>query len=135
MGVLKDMNTNTSLNSPFPTLTFTNTWSTQTYAADLSSTTIGDVLNIIQDTWTGSGLTGFQIAFIGLQPIPKDFYGMPPPTLYSAAGTAIPACTATLKGALVVVSDATSPTYLGTYASGGAVAAPVMCNGTNWVTY
>jgi hypothetical protein len=34
-----------------------------------------------------------------------------------------------------VVSDATSPTYLGTYTSGGSTVASVLCNGGNWVTH
>lgn len=55
--------------------------------------------------------------------------------IYSAAGTALPSCVSGIKGQEAVVSDSTTPTYLGTYASGGAVASPVMCNGTNWVTY
>jgi len=58
-----------------------------------------------------------------------------PVTIYSAAGTALPSCAAGTKGGMAIVSDATTPTYLATYASGGAVVAPVMCNGTNWVTY
>jgi hypothetical protein len=58
-----------------------------------------------------------------------------PSVIYSAAGTAIPACNAARNGGRTVVSDATTPTFLGTYASGGAVKSPVMCNGTNWVTY
>lgn len=56
-------------------------------------------------------------------------------TIYSAAGAALPFCITGLKGEEAVVSDATSPTYLGTYTSGGSVVAPVMCNGTAWVTY
>lgn len=58
-----------------------------------------------------------------------------PLTVYSAAGTALPSCTSGLKGAIAIVSDATGPTFLGAYASGGAVVSPVMCNGTGWVTY
>lgn len=58
-----------------------------------------------------------------------------PGVLYSAAGTALPTCAAGIKGQSAVVSDATTPTYLGTYTSGGAVAAAVLCNGTNWVTH
>ena len=61
--------------------------------------------------------------------------GFLPKTIYSAAGTALPTCNTAAKGQETVVSDATTPTYLSTYASGGAVVAPVMCNGTNWVTY
>ncbi|HEX5426673.1 MAG TPA: right-handed parallel beta-helix repeat-containing protein [Candidatus Acidoferrales bacterium] len=55
--------------------------------------------------------------------------------IYSAAGTALPSCAAGNKGQEAVVSDATSPTYLGAYTSGGAVVTPVMCNGSGWVTY
>lgn len=54
--------------------------------------------------------------------------------IYSAAGTPLPTCNSGLEGARASVSDATSPTFLGTYTSGGAVHAPVYCNGTNWVT-
>jgi hypothetical protein len=55
-------------------------------------------------------------------------------TTYSAAGTALPACNTASQGTHAQVSDATSPTYLGTYTSGGSVIAPVFCNGTNWLT-
>jgi hypothetical protein len=48
--------------------------------------------------------------------------------LYSAAGTALPTCNASLKGAETVVSDATTPTFLGTYASGGGITAAVICS-------
>ena len=57
-----------------------------------------------------------------------------PTTIYSAAGTPLPAASAALKGASAVVSDATTPTYGGTYTSGGAVVARVLCNGSAWVT-
>jgi hypothetical protein len=57
-----------------------------------------------------------------------------PGKLYSAAGTALPTCNAALEGARATVSDATSPTYLGTYASGGAVVSGAFCNGSTWVT-
>jgi len=57
-----------------------------------------------------------------------------PTIIYSAAGTPLPAASAGLKGARAVVSDATTPTFLGAYVSGGAVVAPVLCNGSAWVT-
>lgn len=66
-------------------------------------------------------------------PVPAN--GVLPTTIYSAAGTPLPSCAAGIKGQMSVVSDATAPTYLGAYASGGAVVAPVMCNGSGWVTY
>lgn len=55
-------------------------------------------------------------------------------TGFSAAGTPLPTCNTALTGGSAHVIDALSPTYLGTYASGGAVIAPVFCNGTNWIT-
>lgn len=55
--------------------------------------------------------------------------------IYSAAGTALPTCNTAAKGIEAVVSDATGPTFLATYTSGGAVFSPVVCNGSNWVTY
>jgi hypothetical protein len=57
-----------------------------------------------------------------------------PSIIYSAAGTPLPAATTALKGARAVVSDATSPTFLGAYTSGGAVTCPVFCNGSAWLT-
>jgi hypothetical protein len=57
------------------------------------------------------------------------------PIIYSAAGTAVPTCTTALKGLQLTVSDATTPTYLGTYTSGGAVVAPVVCTGSAWQTH
>jgi hypothetical protein len=59
-----------------------------------------------------------------------------PAVIYSAAGTPLPAASDALKGARAVVSDATIPTFLGAYVSGGAVMAPVLCTGLSggWVT-
>ena len=57
-----------------------------------------------------------------------------PDTIYSAAGTPLPAASMELLGAKAVVSDATLPTFLSPYVSGGTVAATVLCNGTQWVT-
>lgn len=56
-------------------------------------------------------------------------------TIYSAAGTPLPTCNSGLSGTSASVSDATSPTYNGTYTSGGAVGVPVYCDGTNWTTH
>lgn len=55
-------------------------------------------------------------------------------TVYSAAGTPLPTCNSGTKSARATVSDATLPTYLGAYTSGGAVIAPVFCNGSGWLT-
>ena len=65
--------------------------------------------------------------------------GIIPNTIYSAAGTALPACAAGIKGERAVVSDATSPAYMGAYTSGGGITAEVICsyNGTTyaWLTH
>lgn len=53
---------------------------------------------------------------------------------YSAAGIAIPTCNSGTKGMVAMVSDATTPTYHGTYTSGSTVISPVFCNGSNWLT-
>lgn len=62
-----------------------------------------------------------------------------PRILYSAAGTALPSCVVGIQGEQATVSDATAPTYMGAYASGGAITAAVVCsfNGTTfaWLTH
>jgi len=47
--------------------------------------------------------------------------------LYSAAGTPLPTCASAYSGVSLVVNDATTPTYMGTYVSGGAVEVSVIC--------
>ncbi|VVC05611.1 Uncharacterised protein [uncultured archaeon] len=69
-----------------------------------------------------------------------DQYGaLLPKVVYSAAGTILPTCSSTYNGAELTVSDATTPTYMGTYVSGGAITAKVICsyNGTtySWLTH
>lgn len=55
---------------------------------------------------------------------------------YSVAGTPVPTCnSSTNVNAQGVVSDATSPTFLGAYTGSGTVHAPVFCDGTSWKTY
>jgi len=45
----------------------------------------------------------------------------------------LPPASAALMGARSFVTDATSPTFLGTLTGGGTVVCPVFCNGTAWV--
>lgn len=47
----------------------------------------------------------------------------------------LPTCNSGAKDVRFAVTDATSPTYLGTLTGGGTVYAPVVCNGTAWVSY
>jgi hypothetical protein len=55
------------------------------------------------------------------------------PTIYTVS--TLPTCNSGAKGTETAVTDATSPTYLGTLTGGGTVYAPVVCNGTAWVSY
>jgi hypothetical protein len=70
------------------------------------------------------------------QEVSRNTYGAGSTTsfLYSAAGTALPACAAANKGAIASVSDATAPTYNAAYTSGGTIPAIVLCDGTGWKT-
>lgn len=65
--------------------------------------------------------------------------GIVPLALYSAAGTPLPTCVSGLRGADYTVIDATTPTYMGAYTSGGLITARVICsyNGTSyaWATH
>lgn len=48
----------------------------------------------------------------------------------------LPACNASSKALLLVVTDAAaSPVYNATATGGGAVTIPVLCNGTNWTNH
>lgn len=64
-----------------------------------------------------------------------------PGTLYSAAGTTLPTCAVGIQGEQAVVSDATTPTYMGAYTPGGDITAAVICsyNSTtttySWLTH
>jgi hypothetical protein len=62
-----------------------------------------------------------------------------PTTLFDMAGTVLPICSAGIVGEHAVVSDATGPTYMGSYSGGGAMTTAVMCsyNGSSykWLTY
>jgi hypothetical protein len=74
---------------------------------------------------------------IGMLPGQRLFgpTGIVPGLLYSAAGTPLPTCNAANNGETKVVSDATSPSYMGAYTSGGAVTAAVICTGSAWKTH
>ena len=75
--------------------------------------------------------TGVLSAIVGA-PVPAS-------TIYSASGTPLPTCVSGLLTAQAVVSDASLPTFLSAYVSGGAVYATVLCsyNGSayQWVTH
>ncbi len=47
----------------------------------------------------------------------------------------LPACNSTSKGAMLVVTDATTPTYNAALVGSGAVVVPVFCNGSAWLSH
>lgn len=47
----------------------------------------------------------------------------------------LPSCGMTIKGSMMYVTDALSPTYNGAIKAGGAVSVPVFCNGSNWTAH
>jgi hypothetical protein len=47
----------------------------------------------------------------------------------------LPSCTAALKGAVRMVTDATTPTYNAALTGGGAVIVPVACSGAAWTSH
>lgn len=55
--------------------------------------------------------------------------------VYSAAGTPAPTCNSGVANSIAVASDATTPTYNGTYTSGGAVRTLIFCTGSAWTTH
>lgn len=52
----------------------------------------------------------------------------------TATASALPACSAAIKGARATVTDALGPTFLGALTGGGVVVSPAFCNGSAWVT-
>jgi hypothetical protein len=101
--------------------------------------TIGEYDGIfLNETAVAGVTTPYQIHSVGtapslfMGPMIATYFGAS--AVYSAAGTPLPAASVGLTGARAVVSDATLPTWMGTYTSGGAVTCPVFCNGTTWLT-
>ena len=93
-------------------------------------------------TFSGTPSSGSLCTFSSSDSPSCTSYGpVLPGIVYSAAGTPLPgttggddACSTIPVGAQATVSDATIPTYLGAYVSGGGVVAGVRCNGTIWQT-
>jgi hypothetical protein len=54
--------------------------------------------------------------------------------IYNDAGNPLPDASAVPAGTRAVVSDATSPTFMGAYIGNGTVTCPVFCDGAAWYT-
>jgi hypothetical protein len=121
----------------------TSTW--QIFSSICTPTTSGTSYLAFSTLATPIFATGtFYLAgmtFAPVNPLPSNValqavgpYGVGP-TIALPAGTPLPTCNTAARGNQYIVQDATSPTYLGTYANGGAITASVLCNGTSWVTH
>lgn len=55
--------------------------------------------------------------------------------LKSYTVSTLPTCGAASKGALLFVTDATSPTYNATLTGSGAIVVPAFCNGSAWTAH
>lgn len=150
-GVIQDATANTyTLLTPETfksTVTLTNGTATTTLKPDGSATFGGAVSP--GSIWMQSG-TGLGIRFTGQQALwdsgsemildnvgntVNDWKILIPlrwGTIYSAAGTAVPAATTT-PHARLCVSDSTTCTSGTTYVSGGSTACELWSNGTNWI--
>lgn len=145
-----NISADSTLGALFPSIsiapTYTGTCNTETQLLWNSSGygELGLPCNNAEVTLWSNGHVGVA----GLTSAPTDALGVGgsvgatqfhPTTIYSAAGTALPTCTSGIVGTEAVVSDATSPSYMGAYTSGGAVTTAVICsyNGTtySWLTH
>jgi hypothetical protein len=94
--------------------------------------------NFTQNVWSGNFqgdlMVGSGVWYHVVNGIVQDG-GVP----YKASTFPIPACAVGHLNATATVADATTPTYLGTYVSGGTKTTKVLCqfNGSTyaWVTY
>jgi hypothetical protein len=86
------------------------------------------------NTWTSTTGTGNVV----LAQSPA-FSGTPTTALLQLSTiftvSTLPACNTGAKGTQSAVSDAASPTYLGTLSGGGSTFTPVVCSGSAWVSY
>jgi hypothetical protein len=128
--------------SIFPIIINTNTSGVGAAVAAIDVTTTAspggvpaDVMHI-HPNGTGKSILDTPVQMTNTLTLSGLFY---PGTLYSAAGTPLPSCGSGTRGAQAVVSDATAPTYMGAYTSGGPVTADVICsfNGSSytWLTH
>ena len=66
---------------------------------------------------------------------PTDITFGAPVKLPLTTVAALPACTLTLQGAMMAVTDAQSPTYRTSLTGGGSESVPAFCNGRSWIAY
>jgi hypothetical protein len=109
-------------------------------SAPTETSVASGVTNYFIGHWkTGATLTAPNFSYSVTEAGAELATSWTPSTIYSAAGTALPSCASGIKGMQAVVSDATSPTYMGAYTSGGGITTAVICsyNGTtySWLTH
>jgi hypothetical protein len=79
-------------------------------------------------SYVAAGIVGVGNGTVGDTSKAMQVASILPGILYSAAGTALPTCASGIQGDDATVKDATSPTYMGAYTSGGPITAKVICS-------
>jgi hypothetical protein len=123
------------------TVPLTSTWTYYTFLCTPNTSTstylnIGTTSNQTGTFWLG-GFTFSPVSplTVGANMVATGPYTVGAVLLYNASTNPLPTCNSGSKGEQFTVSDATSPTYLGTYTSGGTVTAAVICSGSTWQTH
>ena len=100
-------------------------------------TALGSQLYSEGDTYTGSPVVGEITIGAPVSNISVDAQGhlMNTPLVPTFLGYTVATLPAGTVGDKSYVTDATTPTYLGTLTGGGAVTCPVFYDGTNWVSH
>jgi hypothetical protein len=131
-----------SVNTPF-----TTSWTLYTFVcvppssgssnlAIVATTPVGQTGTFYLGGFTFSPVTPLTV---GANLVATGPYEVGSALLYNAAANPLPTCNAAANGQQFTVSDATSPTFMGVYASGGGVTASVLCSYSgsaySWVTH
>ena len=98
---------------------YTQTATAGTPGMPYGNNTTGQVVLSSGNSNSGIAADATGVTIIGLQLINAPYF---------AAGNPLPTAFAALLGAQAVVSDATLPTYMGVYTSGGTIYAAVICS-------
>jgi len=120
--VLADLNATTNLTDPTNTTYY---YTDQIHMTDAGYTIVGGVWQAAVNSITGGAAPTVASSGIFSGTITNGTYTV----------STLPTCNSGAKGAKANVTDAASPTYLGTLTGSGAVYTPVVCNGTAWVSY
>lgn len=98
--------------------------------------TLGLLLFVVADVAGQGSLSAQVLRLLGLAntwSLTQTF--LVPPVITEVTVSTLPTCNAGAKGSISAVSDALTPTYLGTLTGGSTTHTPVYCTGTTWVSF